>query len=469
MNSPMPAPPSASPPSFSLALRFWLWLGCVSFGGPAGQIAIMHRELVERRGWISEARFLHALNYCMLLPGPEAQQLATYCGWLLHGTRGGIVAGLLFILPSLLLLILLSWLYMVFGHTPLVTALFLGIKPAVAVIVLHAAWRLAGRALRGPLLWAVAAMSFVGMHFLHWPFPFILMAAALLGGLAGGRVAAARHEGASPAGCAEAVQDNEAAPAPTAAWRIALLGALCWLLPMGLLLWLAGGEHTLTRMAWFFSKAALVTFGGAYAVLPYVCQAAVSDFGWLSATQMMDGLALGETTPGPLIMVLAFVGFVGAYGEALFGPDQRFLAGALAAVLVSWNTFLPSFLFILLGAPLVERSRHLPRLAAPLAGVTAAVVGVMLSLAAWFVSHALWPLPNGATESAVLGVSGTPSGGAPIEMSASPAAALLAGLDPLALLLALVSAWLLFRRGIGVLPLIGLAALAGLCRGLLGA
>ena len=388
-------------PSLREALRFWLKLGCISFGGPAGQIALMHQELVEKRRWISERRFLHALNYCMLLPGPEAQQLATYLGWLLHRTAGGILAGVLFVLPSLLLLIVLSWLYMAFGQTPLVAGLFYGIKPAVTAIVAHAAWRIGGRTLHNPALWAIAVAAFVAIFIFALPFPAIILGAALLG-LIGGRLApkyfalGSSHAGSAKSAAPAVIDDDT--PTPTHArfrlghlLRVVVIGAALWALPMGLLTGLLGWQHTLTQMGWFFTKAALLTFGGAYAVLPYVYQGAVTHFGWLDATQMIDGLALGETTPGPLIMVVAFVGFVGAWNHALLGPEAMFAAGALAATLVTWFTFLPSFMFILGGGPLVERTHGDLKFTAPLTAITAAVVGVIVNLAAFFAWHVLWP------------------------------------------------------------------------------
>ena len=388
-------------PSLGAALRFWLKLGCISFGGPAGQIALMHQELVEKRRWISERRFLHALNYCMLLPGPEAQQLATYLGWLLHRTTGGILAGALFVLPSLLLLIALSWLYMAFGQTPLVAGLFYGIKPAVTAIVVHAAWRIGSRTLKNGALWAIAAAAFVALFAFNVPFPAIVLGAALLGVL-GGRLAPSRFatgggHGSAARSAGPAVIDDDTPPPAHARFssgrllRIAAVGAAVWALPMGLLSLSLGWQHTLTQMSWFFTKAALLTFGGAYAVLPYVYQGAVEHFAWLSAAQMIDSLALGETTPGPLIMVVAFVGFVGAWNHAPFGPDALFAAGALAAVLVTWFTFLPSFLFILGGGPLVESTHGDLKFTAPLTAITAAVVGVIVNLAVFFAWHVLWP------------------------------------------------------------------------------
>ncbi|WP_034606746.1 chromate efflux transporter [Chitinimonas koreensis] len=401
-NPPSTDPQHAAPPPVSLrqAFPFWLKLGCIGFGGPAGQIALMHRELVEQRRWISERRFLHALNFCMLLPGPEAQQLATYIGWLLHRTRGGLVAGALFVLPSLAILTVLSWLYIAFGHLAVVAGLFYGIKPAVTAIVLQAAHRIGTRTLRNGWLWAIAAASFAAIFVFELPFPAIVLAAALIGHL-GGRIDPARfasgggHAAAPSAG--PALIDDDTPPPPHARFRwrrlawIAAAGALLWAAPMGLLAATLGWQHTFTQMGWFFTKAALLTFGGAYAVLPYVYQGAVSHYGWLTPGQMIDGLALGETTPGPLIMVVAFVGFVGAYVQALFGPEARFLAGAAAAALVTWFTFLPSFLFILAGGPWVESTHGDLKFTAPLTAITAAVVGVILNLALFFGYHVLWP------------------------------------------------------------------------------
>ena len=387
--------------SFWQAFLFWLKLGLVSFGGPAGQIALMHEELVVRRKWLSEKRFLHALNYCMLLPGPEAQQLATYIGWLMHKTRGGIAAGVLFVLPSLFLLIGLSWLYIAYGQVTWVAGLFYGIKPAVAAIVLQAAYRIGSRVLQNNLLWAIAAASFVAIFALNVPFPLIVLAAALIG-FVGGRLSANSFQvggghGAALHSSGSAIIDDDT-PTPSHAifswkrlWQVLLAAAVLWLVPMGLLVLQFGWDHTFTQMSWFFTKAALLTFGGAYAVLPYVFQAAVEQFGWVTVTQMMDGLALGETTPGPLIMVVAFVGFVGAYAQALLGPDSLFLAGALAATLVTWFTFLPSFIFILAGGPFVESTHNDLKFTAPLTAITAAVVGVILNLALFFGYHTMWP------------------------------------------------------------------------------
>jgi chromate transporter len=387
--------------NFAQALRFWFKLGFISFGGPAGQIAVMHQELVERRRWISEKRFLHALNYCMLLPGPEAQQLATYLGWLMHRTWGGILAGVLFVLPSLFILVALSWLYIAFGEVPLVAGLFYGIKPAVTAIVLHAAWRIGLRTLKNAALWTIAGASFVAIFVFALPFPVIVVAAALAGYIGGrvapGRFSPGRAHGQRERSWGPAVIDDDT-PTPVHArfrWmrllQVLAVGALMWIVPMAGLTLGWGWQHAYTQMAWFFTKAAWLTFGGAYAVLPYVYQGAVAHYGWLTAVQMIDGLALGETTPGPLIMVVAFVGFVGGYGKALLGPEYLFLAGALAATLVTWFTFLPSFLFILAGGPMVESTHGDLKFTAPLTAITAAVVGVVLNLALFFCYHVLWP------------------------------------------------------------------------------
>jgi chromate transporter len=402
-NTASPAEHLRTPPAvgFWQAFAFWLKLGFISFGGPAGQISIMHQELVENRRWISERRFLHALNYCMVLPGPEAQQLVTYIGWLMHRTWGGIVAGTLFVLPSLLILIALSWLYIAFGDMPVVAGLFYGIKPAVTAIVLQASYRIGSRTLKNSWLWGIAGASFVAIFALNVPFPAIIAAAALIGYL-GGRLAPNQFKAGGGHGNADktfgpALIDNNT-PTPEHArfhWprllHVLVVGVLLWLVPMGLLMATLGWDHSLTQMGWFFTKAALLTFGGAYAVLPYMYQGAVDHYGWLSPTQMIDGLALGETTPGPLIMVVAFVGFVGGYLKALFGPDSLFLAGAVAASLVTWFTFLPSFLFILAGGPLVESTHNDLTFTAPLTAITAAVVGVILNLAIFFGYHVFWP------------------------------------------------------------------------------
>ena len=394
-------PPASPQVSFWQAFIFWLKLGCISFGGPAGQIALMHQELVVRRRWISEKRFLHALNYCMVLPGPEAQQLATYIGWLLHRTRGGIVAGVLFVLPSLFLLILLSWIYIAYGEVAVVAGLFYGIKPAVTAIVVQAAHRIGSRALKNNLLWAIAAASFVAIFAFDLPFPAIVLGAAVIGFIVGRfkpqLFQASSSHAQSKDGHGPALIDDDT-PTPAHAlfsWtrlaQVLLVGAVLWTVPIGYLIWHFGWNHTLTQMSWFFTKAALLTFGGAYAVLPYVYQGAVETFNWATASQMIDGLALGETTPGPLIMVVTFVAFIGGYAKALFGADNLFLAGTVAACLVTWFTFLPSFLFIFAGGPLIETTHNNLRFTAGLTAITAAVVGVILNLALFFGYHVLWP------------------------------------------------------------------------------
>ncbi|SEP76643.1 MULTISPECIES: chromate efflux transporter [Pseudomonas] len=383
------------------AFLFWLKLGFISFGGPAGQIAIMHQELVERRRWISERRFLHALNYCMVLPGPEAQQLATYIGWLMHRTWGGVIAGALFILPSLLILIALSWIYLAWGNAPVVAGIFYGIKPAVTAIVVQAAHRIGTRTLKNHWLWAIAAASFIALFAFNVPFPLIVLSAAVIGFI-GGRYAPERFRvggghANQAASFGPALIDDDTPPPAHARFRwsrlaqLLIMGIFLWIVPMLTLVYLFGWTHTFTQMGWFFTKAALLTFGGAYAVLPYVYQGAVTHYGWLSPSQMIDGLALGETTPGPLIMVVAFVAFLGGYGLAALGSEHMFAAGALAAVLVTWFTFLPSFLFILAGGPLVESTHNVVGFTAPLTAITAAVVGVILNLALFFGYHVFWP------------------------------------------------------------------------------
>lgn len=427
--------------TFQQALGFWLKLGFISFGGPAGQISIMHQELVERRRWISERRFLHALNFCMLLPGPEAQQLATYIGWLMHGRWGGIVAGGLFVLPSLLILMGLSWIYMVWGDSWLVSGILYGVKPAIIAIVAFAAWRIGKRALHNAVLWIIAAAAFVAIFGFNLPFPAIIAAAALIG-FVGGRIrpelfaTGAAH--ADEKGGYGAALIDDASPTPAHAlfrWsslaRVILIGLMLWLATIGMIVLAFGWDSSLRTMATFFTKAALLTFGGAYAVLPYVVQGAVQTYDWLTPAQMIDGLALGETTPGPLIMVVAFVAFVGGWGQVLIA-DSPLLGGIVAACVTTWFTFLPSFLFIFAGAPLIETTHRQPRLTAPLTGITAAVVGVILNLAAFFAIHVLWPS----------GLDG--------------------GFDWRSGLIAAAAVFALIRYQVGVMPLIGVAALVGL-------
>ena len=452
-DGPHPDPAGTTAPvSFREALRFWFWLGCVSFGGPAAQIALMHEELVVRRRWISEKRYLYALNYCMLLPGPEAQQLATYTGWLMHGTRGGIAAGALFVLPSLLLLVLLSWAYTAWGSHPWGQALLWGLKPAVTALVLHAAYRLGLRTLKERWLWGVAILSLLGMLW-SLPFPWIILGAAAVGFYMA-RSGAPLMPTPAPSG----VQTHETAPAaakpdpdsrlawlnddtpPPAHTRYSLqrllralgLGLGLWALSLGLLALILGLGHSLTQMGGFFTKAALLTFGGAYAVLPYVTQAAVDQHGWLTAAQMMDGLALGESTPGPLIMVVAFVGFLGGHSQALLGHPV--LGGVVAACVVTWFTFLPSFVFILAGGPLVESTRQMPSLAGPLQGIMAAVIGVIVHLAGVF-ARQTW-LPGG--------------------WHMLP--------DLAAVALTVLATWLLIKRQMGVASVLGVCTALGLMR-----
>ena len=399
-NEEIPTTPPV-PVSFWQAFEYWLKLGFISFGGPAGQISMMHQELVERRRWISEHRFMHALNYCMVLPGPEAQQLATYIGWLMHGVKGGIAAGVLFVLPSLFILIALTWIYLAFGDVPAVAGILYGIKPAVTAIVVFAAYRIGSRALNNGVLWTMAAAAFIAIFAFNLPFPAIVLAAGIIAYL-GSRIAPEKFKaggghGASDKSFGPAIIDDHTPPPEHAKFKwsrfinFLLIGAVLWIVSMGVLIALFGWNGVLTQMGWFFTKAALVTFGGAYAVLPYVYQGGVVDFHWLTGTQMIDGLALGETTPGPLIMVVAFVGFVGGWTKELFGPDALFLAGAAGASVATIFTFLPSFLFILIGGPLVEATRGDLKFTAPLTGITAAVVGVILNLALFFAYHVLWP------------------------------------------------------------------------------
>lgn len=381
-------------PHFGEALRFWWKLGWISFGGPAGQIAIMHKEIVERRRWLSEDHFLHALNLCMLLPGPEAQQLATYLGWRLHGARGGIVAGVLFVLPSVFILLGLSWLYMAGGSIAWVDGIFYGLMAAVIAIVLSAVKRIGSKALKSVSLWVLAGLSFVAIFHFKISFVIILLAAAVIGFI-GGKI----YPGQFPAGKghgkagADELPVVELPPAPRAsARRTALVSGVClilWWVPViaaGLLL---GWKGIHFQEGLFFSKAALVTIGGAYAVLPYVAQMTVEKFGWLAQRQMMAGLGLAETTPGPLIMVLQFVGFVAAWQNP--GDLPPLLAATLGALITTWVTFLPCFLFVFLGAPHVEGLRARPGIASALTAITAAVVGVILNLAIWFAWHALVP------------------------------------------------------------------------------
>jgi chromate transporter len=379
------------PPAFTEAFRFWLKLGFISFGGPAGQIAIMHSELVERRKWIDENRFLHALNYCMLLPGPEATQLATYIGWLLHRTWGGVVAGTLFVLPSMFILWLLSFAYVKFGNVAWVASIFYGLKPAVLAIVAAAVIRIGSKALKNEVMWTLAALAFIAIYFFRVPFPVIVISAGVIGWL-GGRVWAQKflvigHKAADGAGPLEHTK-----PSLARAGKVLAVCLTLWFAPLLLAGGLLGWQHTIVREGLFFSKAAMVTFGGAYAVLPYVSQQAVEQYQWLSAPQMLDGLGLAETTPGPLIMVLQFVGFLGAWHQP--GTLNPLLAGTLGALMTTWTTFVPCFLWIFLGAPHIEQLHGNRTLTTALSAVTAAVVGVILNLAIWFGVHVLVPGPR---------------------------------------------------------------------------
>ena len=402
----------------------------------------MHTELVERRRWISEQRFLHALNFCMLLPGPEAQQLATYIGWLMHRSWGGIVAGGLFVLPSLFILIGLSWVYLAWGSLPVVAGLFYGLKPAVTALVVHAAHRIGTRALKNGWLWGIAAAAFGAIFLLDVPFPLIVLAAAAIGHFGSRRApqvfALGGGHGAARASYGPALIDDDTHPPPHARFtrgrlvKVLAAGLGLWAAAMATLVLACGAQSTLAQMGQFFTQAALLTFGGAYAVLPYIYQGAVEQHHWLTAAQMMDGLALGETTPGPLIMVVAFVGFVGGWTKQLFGPDALFLAGAAAAGVVTCFTFLPSFVFILAGGPVIESTHGKLQFTAPLTAITAAVVGVILNLAVFFAWHVLWPR----------GWSG--------------------GVDAVAAGIAVAAGVALFRFTLGVMPLLALCALAGL-------
>ena len=438
------AAPAAPPPSvgFAEAFRFWLKLGFISFGGPAGQISIMHAELVERRRWISERRFLHALNYCMLLPGPEAQQLATYIGWLMHRSWGGIVAGALFVLPSLFILVALSWIYLRFGDVPVVAGLFYGIKPAVTALVLHAAHRIGTRALRNGWMWAIAAAAFVAIFAFDAPFPAIVLAAGLIGHFGARRwpevFSLGGGHGKVADGYGPALIDDDTPPPPHARFsrthlaRVLAVGLGLWAAAMLTLVATQGLSAPLTQMGWFFTKAALLTFGGAYAVLPYVYQGAVEQHQWVSAAQMIDGLALGETTPGPLIMVVAFVGFVGGWLKQVLGPEALFLGGALAATVLTFVTFLPSFVFILAGGPMVEATHGRLGFTAPLSAITAAIVGVILNLALFFAYHVWWPSGFGGR------------------------------FDAVSAAITVAAAIVLFRFKVGVMPLLGACAALGL-------
>lgn len=393
---------------FNEALKFWAKLGFISFGGPAGQIAVLHQELVEKRRWISERRFLHALNYCMLLPGPEAQQLVTYIGWLMHRSWGGIIAGTLFVLPSLVILIALSWIYLTFGQVPWIAALFFGIKPAVVAIVLHAAVRIGKRTIHNHVLKWIALGSFLAIFILNLSFPIIVIITAVIGYWGGKRYPeyfqqSSSHGNIKDAHYGAAIIDDQTPTPDHAQFNLqktllhSAIALSCWLLPIGILIAYFGWKTLYPQLAWFFTKAAFLTFGGAYAVLPYVYQGAVDHFQWLSANQMIDGLALGEATPGPLIMVVAFVGYLAGHIQHLIGSANPFWFGVLGACVATWFTFLPSFFFILVGGPLIESTHGKLGFTAPLTAITAAVVGVIANLGLFFAYHVFLPLGFGGS------------------------------------------------------------------------
>jgi chromate transporter len=434
-------------------VRVWARIAALSFGGPAGQIAVMHRILVEEQRWIGESRFLHALNYCMLLPGPEAQQLAVYIGWLLHRTKGGLVAGTLFVLPGLVVIMILSWIYAAFGNVAVVAALFFGLKAAVLAIVLEAVMRIGRRALKNGVMLALAAAAFVAIFAFGVPFPLIILTAALVGFFGVRAGLPAFLTGSSGHGKhGKAVPDAETAigelvPAhaqPSVSWSLNI-SAIClvlWLTPVAALLLVLGPDNVFTNIAVFFSKMAVVTFGGAYAVLAYVAQQAVETYGWLRPREMLDGLGLAETTPGPLIMVTQFVGFLGAFRD----PDglNPFVAGTLGGLLTTWVTFVPCFLWIFLGAPFVETIRGNRALGGALAAITAAVVGVILNLAVWFGLHVLF--------GEVHRIEGF---GMSLDIP------VLATVDPAALLLTLTAIVAVFHLKIGMIPVLAACSAAG--------
>ncbi|MDX8523192.1 chromate efflux transporter [Mesorhizobium sp. MSK_1335] len=448
------ARPAAIPavPSFREATRLWAKIGLLSFGGPAGQIALMHKELVEERRWIGEERFLHALNYCMLLPGPEAQQLAIYVGWLLHRTAGGLVAGILFVLPGALVMLGLSSFYMLYNDAPVVEALFFGVKAAVLAVVVEAVIRIGRRALKNRAMVAIAVAAFLAIYVARLPFPLIVLAAGLIG-WAGNRFAprlfsASAHgkgtAGAEGKGAVDLMFERgelgHTIPKRWHAIRIIAIWLPVWLGPVALIAVLTSPGSVWAQIGGFFSLMAVVTFGGAYAVLAYVAQAAVTSFGWLSPGEMVDGLGLAETTPGPLILVLQFVGFAAAYRHA--GPISPLLAGSMGAGLTLWATFAPCFLWIFLGAPYIEQLRQNKALSAALGAITAAVVGVIMNLALWFALHVVF----GKVESVGWGVE------VPV----------LSSLDWRAALLSAAAMVAMFRLKLGMLPTLAGSALAGL-------
>jgi chromate transporter len=460
-------PPSASDvPSHGVTLNdaFWTWLrvASLSFGGPAGQIAVMHRILVEEKRWVSEERFLYALNYCMLLPGPEAQQLATYIGWLMHRTLGGIIAGGLFIVPGIISIMALSYIYAGWGNVPIIVALFFGLKAAVLAIVIEAVVRIGKRALKNQVLIGLAAAAFVGIFFLDVPFPIIVFGAALIGFI-GGTMGLAAFQGGGGHGPSkskggEAVVDSllgdrlpdHARPTILRSLTVSAVWLALWLIPVAAVLWSLGSGNVFSQIAIFFSKMAMVTFGGAYAVLAYVAQQAVEHYGWLKPGEMLDGLGMAETTPGPLIMVLQFVGFMAAHRDP--GGLSPMLAGTLGGLLATWVTFTPCFLWIFLGAPFIEQLRGNKALSAALSAITAAVVGVVLNLAIWFAIHTIFrqTLPVRAF---------------PLSFDAP----VFASVDLWALLLALAAAVAIFRFKVGMIPTLAVCCAAGIGLYLAGA
>jgi chromate transporter len=446
---------SISYPSLREATRTWVRVALLSFGGPAGQIAVMHRIIVEEKRWVSEERFLHALNYCMLLPGPEAQQLATYIGWLMHRTLGGLLAGGLFILPGIICIMVLSYVYALWGQVPAVTALFFGLKAAVLAIVIEAVIRIGKRALKSRSLMALAAAAFVGIFFFAVPFPLIILAAALLGLTGVVRTVPVSHRSAEiVAGHTQQSLLGDEAPDHANATigrttRVAAYWLALWLTPVIALLIMFGAQNVFSQIAVFFSKMAMVTFGGAYAVLAYVAQQAVQHYGWLTPPEMLDGLGMAETTPGPLIMVLQFVGFMAAFRNP--GTLSPLFAGTLGGLLATWVTFTPCFLWIFVGAPFIERLRDVVGLNAALSAVTAAVVGVILNLAIWFAIHTIF--------------------GATVQVSPWPLAfdaPVLSSLDPWALGITLAAAVAIFRLNWGMIPTLASSCGAGVALHLLG-
>jgi chromate transporter len=444
--------------SWGEAFRVWLRVAALSFGGPAGQIAVMHRILVEEKRWISETRFLHALNYCMLLPGPEAQQLAVYVGWLMHRTLGGLLAGLLFIFPGIIAIMGLSYVYAAYGKVGIVAALFFGLKAAVLAIVVEAVVRVGKRALKNNVMLALAGAAFFGIFFLDVPFPIIVFGAALIGFLGGWfRWEAFQVASGHAAGGKEAVVDTllgDEAPEhvrPNAgrALRVAVTWLTLWLAPVAALLLTLGSDNVFSQIAIFFSKMSLVTFGGAYAVLAYVAQQAVENYHWLNPGEMLDGLGMAETTPGPLIMVLQFVGFMAAFRDP--GGLPPMLAGTLGGLLATWVTFAPCFLWIFLGAPFIEKLRGNQSLSAALSAITAAVVGVILNLALWFGIHTVFH--------EVRSVRG---------YGFDFVAPVLASVDPWALALSIAAAVAIFRFKIGMIPVLAACSLAGMALYLIG-